>query len=115
MSRRQDLEGDEAVERRLPGLVDRAHAALAEQLEDLELQTTSGLQRSAAQTGPPLARASWPEAGLANPPGTNTSGASRLAIRSPRLSSRYSYASGGGSKPQFFLKSNEPVPRLLRP
>ena len=35
---RQDLQGDEAIERRLPGLVDRPHAALAEQFQDLQLR-----------------------------------------------------------------------------
>ena len=32
-----------------------------------------------------------------------------------RLKRRYSYDKGVGSKPQFFLKLNGPVPALLRP
>src|SRR5262249_34930703 len=40
--RRQDLERDEPVELDLPGLVDGAHAALAEQGEDLHLRKEAG-------------------------------------------------------------------------
>jgi hypothetical protein len=39
---RQDLEGDGAVEIRLAGLVDGAHASLADQLQDLELRKAPG-------------------------------------------------------------------------
>ena len=35
---RQNLQGDEAIQPRLPGLVHRPHAALAEQLDDLQLR-----------------------------------------------------------------------------
>jgi len=34
----QHLEGDESIELRLPGLVDSAHAALAEQAEDFQVR-----------------------------------------------------------------------------
>ena len=36
-ARRQDFQGDDAVERLLPGFVDRAHAALADESQDFQL------------------------------------------------------------------------------
>ena len=59
---RQDLEGDEAVEARLPGLVDRAHAALAEQFQDLKLREVPGefFGRRCDGTGAASVPCSWP-------------------------------------------------------
>ena len=42
MSGRQDFQGDDAVQFLLPGLVNRAHAALADEFEDLQLREIAG-------------------------------------------------------------------------
>ena len=38
---REDFEGDDAVERLLPGFVDRPHAALADEAQDFQLRETA--------------------------------------------------------------------------
>ena len=52
---RQDLQRDKAVEPRLAGLIDRAHAALADELQNLELgkELGHGLHRQAARSWDP--------------------------------------------------------------
>ena len=41
-ARRQDFQGDDAVELLLPRFVNRAHAALADEFQDFQLRETSG-------------------------------------------------------------------------